>query len=191
MTRRFRSIAMMGGLVMLFGVGAVALTRAQQPNADEPVSPRKALRDRLIKLRTEVEILKLEHDADKADLAEELKSLRSLQREGLDQRKIVAAETMATQFQMSKGFVDEKKFVEMLKESGLAELFKGKDLKDIDRNTFARALVEEETKEQGEKLKALKVSIAEKKKTFALRTLEFHEKKLDLDDAERRYNGTR
>jgi hypothetical protein len=182
---------MMGGLVMLFGVGAVALTRAQQPNADEPVSPRKALRDRLIKLRTEVEILKLEHDADKADLAEELKSLRSLQREGLDQRKIVAAETMATQFQMSKGFVDEKKFVEMLKESGLAELFKGKDLKDIDRNTFARALVEEETKEQGEKLKALKVSIAEKKKTFALRTLEFHEKKLDLDDAERRYNGTR
>jgi hypothetical protein len=187
MTRRFRSIAMMGGLVMLFGLGAVALTRAQQPDADEPVSPRKALRDRLIKLRTEVEILKLEHDADKADLAEELKSLRSLQRDGLDQRRIEEFEKLAGQYKSLRDIMHEEEFVEWLKKMGVAELFKGKDLKDLDKNTIARTLIEG-AKAQGDKLRQ---SIADKKKSFALRTLEFHEKKLDLDDAERRYNGTR
>jgi hypothetical protein len=74
MMRKTWSIAVVCGLAGLFGLGAVSL-RAQQepPKAEGEMSPRKAMREKLIALRTEVEMLQLECDATKGALLELLK----------------------------------------------------------------------------------------------------------------------
>jgi hypothetical protein len=66
-----RTIGLGLGMVVLLGVGAATLSQAQQPKGTTVVAPSHArgeLRERLLKLRTEVEILQL--NEKRLDLAE-------------------------------------------------------------------------------------------------------------------------
>src|SRR5262249_13098566 len=76
----FRSVAAAVGLVVTIGLGAVALTRAQPPDKGERpgASPRQKLRERLVQLRTEVEVLRLERDAGRAEILDAMKQQREL-----------------------------------------------------------------------------------------------------------------
>jgi hypothetical protein len=71
-----RSIAMACGLAGLLGLGAVAVSRGQQaePTGEAKVSPRKALRDQVVKLRAEVDLRQLEFDVVRSCLFDEMKN---------------------------------------------------------------------------------------------------------------------
>ncbi|MGO9920626.1 MAG: hypothetical protein ACLQIB_38790 [Isosphaeraceae bacterium] len=63
------------GLAILLGTGAVALSRAQQAGQKHVAAPmaKGELRERVLKLRTEVDVLQLEHDAARATLVDWLR----------------------------------------------------------------------------------------------------------------------
>ena len=132
--RKTGSIAVVFGLAALLGLGAVSSpARQDEPKAKEEVSAKKALRERVIALRTEVELLQIEHDADRIDLVETLAEHRTLLRKGL----------------------------------------------------------QDETKELAAVERRLRKSIDMKKIDFTRRSRELNEKKLDLEDVEKRYSQTR
>jgi tryptophan 2,3-dioxygenase len=72
---RVRSMTLTCGLVAVLALGAVTLTRAQPPGQDPEPSAQQKLRGRIIDLRTEVEVLQLEHDAMRAALLKALQEL--------------------------------------------------------------------------------------------------------------------
>jgi hypothetical protein len=120
----FRSVAAAVGLVVTIGLGAVALTRAQPPDKGErpAASPRQKLRERLVQLRTEVEVLRLERDAGRAEILDAMKQQREL--------RWTKGVTEAQADSISK-FIAEKKatFAQVVKELNEKQL----DLDDAER----------------------------------------------------------
>lgn len=211
---RLRSVAAACGLAGLVALGGVALTRAQQPGANggRADSPAQRLRDRLVTIRTEVELMKLEHDADRDDLLATMRQLRRLRRDGLDKVRREAIEQAARQFLEVKAMADagenlerlipgvlrpspgppdaEKLLGALAKDKEFSKVLKERGIKveDLDAFQFGRIVLEEETKALG---KSLTEAVERKRGGFARLARELHAKKLDLEDAERRYALTR
>src|SRR5947199_8047702 len=87
MATRFRVRSVAAALVLagLTGLGAAALTRAQPPEPEkgQELSPRQKVRERVVRLRSELDLLKLEYAADRDDLSATMKQLRDLRRDGI------------------------------------------------------------------------------------------------------------
>jgi hypothetical protein len=192
---RFRSVAVACGLVATIGLGLVALTRAQPPGDGErpAASPRQKLRERLVGLRTEVELLKVEHEADRADLAKSLKRLRDLRRDGLpdnDRQQIMQVARMTYRAEINPGAdVSARGRRVSLGEHLERYLAENRDkVKSLSAGQFVTLLLEEETNARAIPLVK---SVEERKERFAHSARELHARELDLDEAERRYAETR
>lgn len=198
------------GLALLVGPGA----GAQPPGDDGAPSPRERLRARVVALRTEVELLKIEHDADREDLIATMRQLRKLRRDGLDKDRLEAIEAVARQFFQIKaradggpsplaqplpnlpGFpqpdkIDPKEFYAQIEnDKDMSRMLKEKGIKaeDLTPIQFEELLVEGEKRAYGERLGK---EIEHKRARFADLSRRLHEKRLDLEDAERRYRETR
>ena len=65
-----KPMAVLLGAIIFITLGALAASRAQQPTDGAAARPpdKKALRTNLVELRTEVEILEMEHEAARTSL---------------------------------------------------------------------------------------------------------------------------
>jgi hypothetical protein len=70
-----RTIGLGLGLIILVGAGAATFSRAQQPGEKiaHQVPTRMELRERVIKFQTEIDLLQVEYDAARANLAKAIK----------------------------------------------------------------------------------------------------------------------
>lgn len=69
------------GIGVLFALGIVAVTQAQQPanTGTSPTVDEKGLRDEIVRLRTDVELLQIKHEAARGHLAEVLQRQHRLE----------------------------------------------------------------------------------------------------------------
>jgi hypothetical protein len=196
-----RPTALTCGLAAVLALAAPT-ARAQPPGGGEEKSARQKLRDRLIDLRAEVEVLQLEHDADRADLRASLKTVRKLQREGvegLNKDVVKAIKETVEMFQTARNIASDDDLARLLKRleqqakaqngvSALDRYIREKGLKNVDPNEVGRLMVEGELAVRVEK--GLK-EVDRKKARFAETTRQLQAKKLDLEDAEQRYQDSR
>ncbi len=202
-----RSVLMACGLTGVLGLGALTIGRAQQaePKVEKDVSGKQALRERLITLRTEVEILQIEHDADRADLIESVTNLRTyLRRIPSDDERFGRAKLLKEMADEYREKSDEEKrsWLRMFSRmaSSQPELAKKNlGLTALDEESLAKLLTPEGLEKAMKKEKAedaadetrLRQTIDQKRKNFAHQTRELNEKKLDLEDLEKRYSQIR
>ena len=203
---RARSIAVACGLAGLLGLGAAAVSRGQQAElkGDAKVSPRKALRDRVVTLRAEVEVLQLEHDADRADLLDESMELRRLSR-GRPDRKLFEGVAGNVEAFIKMSADERKEFIDALSKDDhedpefVGELATLKNFAPAasasEVRTEARAVMRLTAalgnKEVKKREKALRTEIDQKREGLRRRATELNEKKLDLEEAEIRYREVR
>jgi hypothetical protein len=74
------------GIMLLLGIGAVSLTRAQQASEkrESGRSTTQEARERYLKLKTEVDVLQMEYDAARATLVEWLRDAGKAELAGID-----------------------------------------------------------------------------------------------------------
>jgi len=144
-----------------------AAARAQVQSRDrkgQPAKDRAKLRARVVRLRTELELLQLEHDAARTSIYEVLKNLR--------QAEIATA---MGQLKTYYDFSDEKaaKAIEEAVANGQ------------NADEAKKQMVEAAKRKEVEATRAL---IERRKQQFARQAAELSEKRLELDEAESRYH---
>jgi hypothetical protein len=84
--RTARTVGLGFGIVFLLGLGAVSFSRAQQAEdkAAGPARVRSELREQVLTLRTEIDLLQLEFDADRATLLQLLTEISTADLLGID-----------------------------------------------------------------------------------------------------------
>jgi len=143
--------------MVLLGVGAVTLTRAQQTGdkAVTPIQAKSELRERVLTLRTGIDLLQLEVDADRETLLEWFKETGKADLLGIDYGAKLQTE-------MSE-------LIE--KEAG-------------EKKAKARELLKKTVAEEKDKLNK---TIEHMKKEFAKKARLLNEKKLELAETEAKY----
>ncbi len=156
---------------VVFGLGIVGIALAQQagPQPKDHSSERAKLRGQVARLRADVELLDLEHEADKAVVVSVLKEERDSESESGRVAKAKEAVSEAALMAASMG-----KLEEFQKEFG--------DEKAL------QARAEKELKEKAESIRA---EGQLKKQTFVRRATELAEKRLELAEVEKLYNEAR
>ena len=157
-----RTIAAVCGLMTL--AGALTVTRAQQSQPRAEASPRKTLRDKVVRLRAQGEVRRLELDAARQSLLDDMKTLGQSQPPWLEVLKARA----------SNG---DKRSVEAVR-----NVMKAKD--DDER----QSVLNEAAKRIADEMHA---SVAHRKEEFTRLAVELNETLLDLEEAEARYRQIR
>jgi hypothetical protein len=155
-------------VAVVLGLGIVGIALAQQAGQQpkEQTKERMRLRDQVVKLRVEIELLELDHDAAKAEFLEIKKDIRELESEGAQKQlgEMALAQMMLTGGDQALGT--------LAKKGAKGE----KEIQD---------LVESTLKEQIVKAKAERDS---KRKDYASQAAILAEKRLELAEVEKRYN---
>jgi hypothetical protein len=167
-------------LVLLTGLAlSVITTRAQQPaGGSARTQDRKDLRARLSRLRAEVELLQLRHEAARAQLLGVLKRMEQLdfaEKTG----SFTTVGMVLLQYQTLTG--DSPKEMESVERSiGMAQaLADGDDRKKLDDEA------KKDIKRIGE---GLRIAVETKSKEFTKLSIERNERTLELAEAEKKYN---
>ncbi len=152
--------------VVVLGLGFVGITLAQQPAAQPKpqAADKAALRAQVVKLRVEIELLQLDHDADRDNLLNWLKG----ERIGPGGMAGLALETML-------GMMGNAEATKTMKE-GEKLIAKAKE-KGEDEEALTRRVLTEAVKKQ----------IDPMKKKYAKQAAELAEKRLQLDAVEKEY----
>jgi hypothetical protein len=155
-------------VAVVLGLGIVGIALAQQAGQQpkDQTNERMRLRDQVVKLRVEIELLELEHDAAKAEFLEIKKGIRELESEGAQKQlgEMALAQMMLTGGDQALG--------KLAKEGAKGE----KEIQDFIESTL---------KEQIVKAKAERDS---KRKDYASQAAVLAEKRLELAEVEKRYN---
>ncbi len=152
--------------VVVLGLGFVGITLAQQPAAQPKpqAADKAALRAQVVKLRVEIELLQLDHDADRDNLLNWMKG----ERMGPGAMAGLALETML-------GMMGNAEATKTMKE-GEKLIAKAKE-KGEDEEALTRRVLTEAVKKQ----------IDPMKKKYAKQAAELAEKRLQLDAVEKEY----
>jgi hypothetical protein len=170
-----RTIGLGLGLILLFGVGAATFSNAQQPRGKpEHRTPIRAeLRERILQLRTEVDLLQLECDATRACLFEWLRDQGKADLMGIDMSALLGT----VKLEMGGLSGD----AASLKET--SDLIS--DLNGENKEAGLRAI--QKTVKKGKD--DLRGALDRKKQDFARQARLLNEKKLDLVEAEKQYQS--
>jgi hypothetical protein len=168
-----RTIGLALGLTLLSGVWAVTFSRAQQPGEKSaPPAPTKAaLRDRVITLRTEVDLLQVEYDGARATLVEWIRDSGKADLMGIDVSALWSI--MKMEFGGISGDI-----ASLMQTAPVV----GK-LDEIPPEAGLRAIQDAAKKGKDD----LRVAFDRKKQEFAKTARLLNEKKLDLAEAEKQY----
>jgi hypothetical protein len=152
--------------VVVLGLGIVGIALAQQPGAEPKpqAADKAALHAQAVKLRVEIELLQLDHDADRESLLNWMKGER-MGPGGLAGMAIETMLGMMGNAEATKTIEEGKKLIAMAKE-------KGEDDKALTRRVLAEAV---------------KKQIDPMKQNYAKLAAELAEKRLQLDAVERQY----
>lgn len=165
-------------VVVAVGVVAGTIVVAQNPPlGDVPeAAGRKALRERVIALRVEVELLQIDHDADRAGLLDLMKGQRKGDPIGLGQNGLEGLAMM--EFDAILG---DEESLDSMKE--VTEALQKEDA-GMDGLKSAQKALKKFARKRAE---SLQVRIDRAKKDFARQAAALEGKKLDLADLEARY----
>jgi hypothetical protein len=163
---------------VVLGSALVGIALAQQDgNAHKQPAPDKAkLRAQLVNLRVEIELLQLDHDADREIIVAWMKSMR--------QAESMGAQPYGKEIGLSLG---------MMMLEAKASLGGGEAAKEAERigaeaggnfDSYNKALKASAKKEED----SIMAYIARKRKDYAKQAAELALKRLELADAEKRYN---
>jgi hypothetical protein len=152
--------------VVVLGLGIVGIGLAQQPGAEPKpqAADKAALRAQAVKLRVEIELLQLDHDADRESLLNWMKGER-MGPGGLAGMAIETMLGMMGNAEATKTLEEGKKLIAKAKE-------KGEDDKALTRRVLAEAV---------------KKQIDPMKENYAKQAAELAGKRLQLDAVERQY----
>ena len=175
---RRRDVAAWMGCLILFGA---TTAWAQAPDA----AGRAKLRTRIAALRGEVELLRMEHDADVAHLKAALSDLRNLEdmESALPEFSRMTAELKAKH---GDGAGDDLS-QQIARLGAQAEAAGTPGVKGLLRDFDPERQQKIATDIDLSILKMLRPLVERKKKEFAARTAALHEKSLELEDLERQY----
>ncbi len=193
--RIVRLIGVAIGIISLLGIGFASLSRAQQANDTTVASsqPRGELRERVLKLRTDVDLLQIEVDSVRATLMEVLKKSGERAPGGEADRAEIRSELERLQWAvvLFPGEIDEGRINKMIQERKPSDGAKMTDeeinlIKDLLKgsDTAKEALVQLELKGRSE---ISRLAITNQKNEFARMARILNEAKLDLAIAENRY----
>lgn len=151
---------------VVLGLGIVGITLAQQPGGQPkpPAADKTALRTQVVQLRVEIELLQLDHDADRDNLLNWMKA----ERMGTGGLAGTAIETMLGML----GHAEATRIIE----EGEKRIAKAKE-KGEDEEAVGRQVLAEAVKKQ----------IDPMKKNYAKQAAELAEKRLQLDAAEKQF----
>jgi hypothetical protein len=154
--------------VVVFGLGIVGITLAQQPGAQpkQQAADKAALRAQVVKLRVEIELLQLDHDADRDNLLNWMKA----ELMGSGGMAGMLIETMLE----TMGNAEATKTMK----EGEKQIAKAKEKGEDDEALSRRVLAE-----------AVKKQIDPMKQNYAKQAAELVEKRLQLDAVEQQYFG--
>ena len=152
--------------VVVLGLGIVGITLAQQPGAQpKPLAADKAaLRAEVVKLRVDIELLQLDHDADRDNLLNWMKGER-WRPEGMAGMAIETMLEMMGNAEATKTMEEGAKLIAKARENG------------EDGDAVTRRVLAEAVKKQ----------IDPMKKSYAKQAAELAEKRLQLDAVEKQY----
>jgi hypothetical protein len=152
-------------VVLGLGIVGIALAQqaGQQPENREDVRAKQ--RAQVARLRAEVELLELEHEADRAALSDELQNERKAERIADDDGKV---REIASEMRLAASSVGKLKDFE----------------KEVGDGKTAEAKVQEELRQA---VATARSKNGRRKREFVLRTAELNEKRLELADAEKRF----
>jgi hypothetical protein len=164
-----RTVSLGLAIMILLGVGAVSLSRGQQTGdkAAAPARARRELRERVLTLRTEIDLLQLDLEADRAALVELLQQTRKAEEAGSGSDSAMKA-TMIIGLELT----------------GDAEI----------ETELSKAIFEDSSENGMKKLVAkakdeISKGIERRKKEFAKKARFLNEKKLDLEESETKYTA--
>jgi hypothetical protein len=170
-----RTIGLGLGLVLLVGIGAATWSRAQQvgeKNAPRAMT-RAELRERVITLQTEVDLLQVDFDGARATLVEWVGGFEKADLMGIDMSAVLGTVKM--------DFAGISGDVESLKE--MSDRYAKLEGDDAKQSAAAQKAIVTKQKE------ALKKNLDRKKQEFANLSRHLSEKKLDLAEAEKQYQS--
>jgi hypothetical protein len=165
MRKRIISAAVVLGL----GIGGISLAQQAGQQPKDQVSERAKLRAQVAKLQAEVELLDLEHQADKDVVVSVLKEERDFESESSRFAKAREAVGEATMMAASVGKLEEFK-------------------KEFGDEKAMQARMEKELKEKAESIRA---EGQLKKQAFVRQATELAEKRLALAEVEKQYNDAK
>jgi hypothetical protein len=164
------------GLLLLAAGSAATWSRAQQPGEQKaPAATRAQLRERVIKLRTEVDLLQLDYDGARATLVEWIRDFGKAELMGIDVSALWS--TMKMEF---GGISGDPAFLKQM-----AELSPNRVIAGNDPDAGLRAIQEAAKKGKDD----LRVAFERKKQEFAKTARILNERKLDLAEAEKQYQS--
>jgi len=196
--RNARSTWLGIGLVILLGTGAVTLSRAQQAGEKRVAAPmaRAESRERVLKLRAEIDVVQVEFDAARATLLESLKRAGAGDREETKELSEIrgAFDIVKMGLTMHGVELTKEKIGEIVSRS---KLLGGAKFSDDDEKLLRNwlkegpqslAAVDQMAKlELKERTEALQLAVDRQRKDFSRIARKLSELKLDLDEAEKQY----
>jgi hypothetical protein len=199
---RMRPIA----AAVVLGLGIVGIALAQQANQQpgQPAATRAKLRSRIVKLRAELDLLQLEHDTDRADLLDDMRTQR--QKDNL--LTLDSLETLATAREPMKmpkseadweaigkrvesGDQDAMQLLAVYERAASVLQASGKVLKEEETLKAAEAAAKEFLEKKAKLGESLRSRVDRNKQDYARQAASLAEKRLDLEDLERQYHGAR
>lgn len=169
---------------VVLGLGIVGITLAQSGGgpSKQPAIDRAKLRPQVAKLRAEVEILQLEHEADAEILKKLMADIKNL--DSLEAAKGSMKDQMEA---LLKGSSKEQKDqMEAFKAATNGQLPPTPGAIPVPPAEFGSMFGTDEAM-----AKIARPILDRLKKEFVPKAAELHEKRLELDDLERRYNEAR
>lgn len=189
-----KRVAALLGVMVFVGLGAFGASRAQQP-PDRPAArlpDKKVLRAKIVALRTEIELLEMEHETVRkrlvADMPKELEATRKIEREMKRRSKELAQELAETRAILAKKSKDERaELINKATEEFGIERHQGEDdVAFLCRADFEGAM-RQFYQNEGVDLRTFRLE----KAAFFQKTRELNEKRLELADCEAEYKATK
>jgi hypothetical protein len=167
---------------VVLGLGIVGITLAQQ-NGEQPkdqVSGKAKLRAEVVKLRVEIELLQLDHDADRDNLLARMKNMKQAEFMGSSQPGVVGMMGLEMlEMRTLMGDAEAGRAVEEAQKEIARAVEKGEDT-----GVIGQKAMEKVVKKQAEGIRGY---IDRKRKDYARQAAELAEKQLELAEVEKRY----
>jgi hypothetical protein len=185
--RSARTIVVGLGIIILLGVGAASLSRAQQTGAtSKPRSQAQTeMRERLLKLRSEIDVLQAEHDAARGDFTKSLERVSASDWAVIDMAAVGANELGQIKDTDTSAIIASIRSLATDKLNGVDGAKYAKAIVGLAKGekTAARDLIR-----ASEHLRNPLTCLVEfKKSQFASLSIELNRKKLDLEEIEKQY----
>jgi hypothetical protein len=171
---------------VVLGLSIAGITLAQQ-TGQQPKDQAK-LRAQVVKLRVDIELLELEHDADRAHLKEMMKGMREYESKSPEEvrRGVEMYTNLFSGEDIRRREAREEALKKKLDNARPEDFNRVFEEVSREREEGRRRDIDETIKKRTDDAKAL---IDRKRKEFARQAAELADKRLELAEVERRYNA--